>query len=627
MPDASRAALPLTPTALPGWGLLLLILALAAAAFAPGLGGGFIFDDYPNILTNSRIHMDALSWDQLARAARAYESPGPGRSLATTSFALNHLVDGKDPFGYKLTNLLIHLVNAALVWTLLRQLARAVGERLPFSRPLLWAGALTLLWAAHPMQVSSVLYVVQRMELLAVTFTLLGLILYLKGRQLQRSAQGGAVWVAGATGVAALGLLGKETAVLFPAFALALELTVFRSEMRRSLRIAFALFAVAGLVAFAMWAVPRFATPDAYAFREFSLAERLLSQPRILALYVAQFFLPLPSLLTFYYDDYQASSGLLAPPATILAILGWLVTAVFAWRSRQRAPLFALGIMWFLAAHALTSNIFPLELVFEHRNYFAILGLLLSASVVFARVVPERSVLRPALTVLLAAGMLVLTLVRSAMWGDSLTLAMDLAAKNPHSSRASNDLAEQFMLMSDMNPDSPFYRMAMLEFERGAVLPAASILPEQGLLLMSAASGRSANPAWWDRLERKLRTRPVSPQDLAGMMGLIDQRFAGLALDDARLSRAAAIAFERGRPAEAAMYARYGEYVLTYGNDEALASRLFVKAIEHSPHDREYANRLAGALLSDGRHAQAAAVVERARALDLVGAKPTGRDQ
>ena len=45
---------------------------------------------------------------------------------------------------------------------------------------------------------------------------------------------------------------------------------------------------------------------------------------------------------------------------------------------RNRLPFFSLGVLWFFAAHFLTSNVVPFELVFEHRNYFAALGILLA---------------------------------------------------------------------------------------------------------------------------------------------------------------------------------------------------------------------------------------------------------
>ena len=55
-----------------------------------------------------------------------------------------------------------------------------------------------------------------------------------------------------------------------------------------------------------------------------------------------------------------------------------IVVAIIAILVRHRRPLTSLGIAWFLAAHALTASFLPLELVYEHRNYFAALGVLLA---------------------------------------------------------------------------------------------------------------------------------------------------------------------------------------------------------------------------------------------------------
>src|SRR5690606_13318529 len=143
-----------------------------------------------------------------------------------------------------------------------------------------------------------------------------------------------------------------------------------------------------------------------------------------------------------------------------------------------------------------------------------------------------------------------------------LHLAMELVALNPDSERASNDLATLYVGMSDGNPDSPFYAMGALEFERGSRLPGASPLPEQGLILMAATTGQPVKDAWWDRLIHKVRTRPLGPQETMSVTGLMSQRYRGVALDDRRLSEAYAALLQRAPQAH--LFARYGDFALTY---------------------------------------------------------------
>lgn len=601
------------------------LLALATLVYWPGLSGGFLFDDYPNILTNSRIHAESLSWQTLKTAAQAYEAGSYGRPLATISFTLNYLIGGKDPSSYKVASLLVHLGNALLVfWLLCRLLAlpRAGGKtNATWRTPA--AFTIALLWAIHPLQVSSVLYIVQRMETLSLTFVLFALIVYLRGRVAQRDGARGWPWLALSGLLASVGMLSKETAVLFPAYALALELTVLRFDAQsmrtcRFLQAAYAIGLIISLTIFVGWIIPQYVSIDAYAMRDFTLYERLLSQLRILPMYLGQMLLPLPGSLMFYYDNFPKSTGWLNPASTLAGGALLLALLVAAWRLRQRMPLVVLGILWFFAAHLLTSNVFPLELVFEHRNYFALLGVLLAlADLIFRIPMRDSPALKYVGVGVVVVGFGLLAAVRSATWGDPLLLAMDMAARNPGSARASNDLGEQFMNMSGLNAKSPFYAMATKEFERGSRLPGSSPLPEQGLILMATLSGQAADPAWWNRLNEKIGTRPIGPQEQGAIQGLMQHRYKGLALDDQQLGKALATMFRRSTMPPGA-YAQYADYAMVYLHDEDLAERMFVAAIDNNPTDSEYATRILGNLVADGRTRQANAVFKRARQLGLL---------
>src|SRR5690606_39005569 len=110
-----------------------LAVLLAAITFAPGLSGGFFFDDYQNIVTNPLVQTDSLDLDALAKAAKAYQAGPLGRPMSTITFAVDHYLWGKDPFGYKATSLAVHAVNTFLVFTLVRLLlaGRAPARHVP----------------------------------------------------------------------------------------------------------------------------------------------------------------------------------------------------------------------------------------------------------------------------------------------------------------------------------------------------------------------------------------------------------------------------------------------------------------------------------------------------------------
>lgn len=599
------------------------LLVLTALVYWPGLGGGFLFDDYPTILTNPAIQAKSLEIESLRVAAHGFAHGEYGRPLATITFAFNHAVDGLDPYGYKLVNLVIHLLNALLAFVLVRQLLRRAWPQAD-AKGAPWCPLLVALaWAAHPLQVSTVLYVVQRMEMLSATFVLLALLCYCRGRSAQCEGRRGWPWLAASSFVAGFGMLSKETAVLFPAFALVLEWTVFGFEPRaskvsRNLKLLFMAGGFVALVIYVAYLLPKYAGPNAYDGRDFNLYERLLTQLRVLPMYLGQSVLPLPANLPFYYDDYRKSSGWLNPATTLAGGAFLLGLLALAWRLRNTRPLITLGVLWFFVGHLLTSNVFNLELVFEHRNYVALLGVILvGADLVRSIPTHDSPAIKHAAAVIVIIGFGALAMIRSATWGDSFLLAMDLAARNPQSPRAVTDLGEQYMLLSGMNPSSPYYATAIHEYERAARLPGASPLPETGLLLMAATSGTPAKREWWESLIHKIATRPLGPQERTAMYGLLEQRYNGVKLDDSQLSLALQTLFARTvLPPQA--YAHFGDYALTYLHDEALAERMFVRAIETAPHDADYAAQVFATLTADGHARQAAAVYERARELGLM---------
>ena len=603
---------------------LFLLTLFTTLVYYPGLSGPFVFDDHPNILTNPKVHAQSLDLPTLERAATAYEPGSIGRPLATISFAVDYYLGKVNPRGYKITSLIVHLANAFLVFFLLRSVMRL--PRAASSDSVLFCFTIALLWAIHPLQISTVLYIVQRMETLSLTFVLIGLIAYLKGRVQQRDGGRGWPWLVASALLAGLGLLSKETAALFPVYAFALELTVLRFDAqapatRRLLKWAYAALSVAATIMFLGWVLPQYTADAAFAGRDFNLHERLLSQLRILPMYLGQMLLPLPGTLSFYYDDFVKSTGLLDPVTTLLGGLLLLALLGTGWRLRTRRPLVALGIFWFFGAHLLTSNVINLELAFEHRNYFALLGVLLAVGDL-VRTLPMRD--GPGLK-RVAVGAIVLVLgalgaIRAATWGNELLMATEMVADNPQSPRASNDLAALYIALSGSDPASPFYSVGQQEFERGSRLPNASPLPEQGLILMAATTGQPVKDEWWTRLIHKVETRPVSPQEVMAVTGLLKQRYEGLELDDRRLAQAYQALLDRG-PQPAHMYAQFGDYALKYLNDQDLADAMFLAAINRLPGDRDYAERILAALITDGHDRQARLVLARGVELGLFEAQ------
>jgi hypothetical protein len=576
------------------WGGFLALILAVTFVYWPGLDGPFILDDLPNIANNPAIHLESLTLENLATAYYAYPGWPIGRPLATLSLAFNYWHQGLDPFGYKLTNLILHLLNGALILMLASRLL-SLGWRSPDSNISPWPPwvplALAAVWLFHPLQVSTVLYAVQRMEIMAVSFTLAALLSYSKGRLIQmEKTEGGWGWLTGSLILALVGFLSKQTAVLFPAYILVLELALFgfsaRSHLsQRVLKLLFSFGFLFAAFLFFFLILPPYLSAEAYAYRDFSLTERLLTQLRVLPFYLSLILVPIPDRMLFFYDSYSASQSLLLPWTTLVGGLFLFALLVLTLLFRKTAPVFTLGMLWFFVSHALTSNIFALELVFEHRNYFGLFGVIMAVAALL-RLIPSRSgsAFAPIIVVVLITGLATITATRTWTWGDRLNLALHHAHINPSSERAHTELGVIYGNMASNDPHSVMYRSTVLRLERAARQHKASPLPEQALIVFAAHNGQDAEEQWWLSLIDKFKKRPLGAQERAALTRLIENRMKGLPVSDHWLEKVFDALTNRSNvPPE--MLARFGFYGLETLRDESLARMAFIAARDQRPED------------------------------------------
>ena len=602
-------------------------LALVAIVLWPALFGGFIFDDFPIFADNKAIEPASWTWSYW-QGVWTWSHQNIQRPLAMLSYALNYEL-GADTWGFKATNLAIHLFNTALLATLThRILAAAWASRVSDDavshrrRTGTWSLILATIWAIHPLQVSAVMYVVQRMELLGFTFTLLALLAYWRARQLQIGNQRSWPWLLLSVAMMGLGYYAKQTAVLTPGYALLLELTVlhFRSNrplIQRSWQALYALGCVAAIALFLFYLLPNYATATAFAGRDFTAWERVLTQMRVLSMYIGWSVLPLPSQMHFYYDNYLASTGWLHPASTLAGGIFLATILGLAIALRKRRPLMTLGIGWFFLAHALTSAPLALELVFEHRNYPALFGILLALTDLVWMATRRSHPRMPALlATIFILSLCFLTGLRAATWGNPLQLALTLAKDNPTSSRASYDLATRYMLMSGGDVSSPMYARTIAELDRAASLPTSSPLPDQALLLMAAGGGVPVQQAWWDRFLHKLQTRPIGPQERNALNRLATVRIndGNTAVDAHQLQRAYQIMLAR-QPQSSQWHVEYADLASVALNDQPLAIEQLKIALALEQHTPNYASSLAKYLLDNKRNQEALAVIAKAQDL------------
>jgi tetratricopeptide (TPR) repeat protein len=286
-------------------------------------------------------------------------------------------------------------------------------------------------WLLHPLFVSTTLYIVQREAMLPATFTLLGLLSWLRGRTaiLRGHTLSGLIWIAIGLGVCTvLAVLSKANGIVLPALALVLDYTVLQCRhvaASTALPVGEAL-APTGEVQnnetsepdrehgvgakapptadekthrksfnqieaphrwsayrWTMWVMawPAAAAMMAYLLyklwagmihgvgRPWTLGQRLLTEPRVLMDYLGLLWLPRPFTPGLFNDHVQVSTSLLSPATTLPAILAVLGLIVGACLLRKRWPAAALAVLFYFVGQSLESSTIALELYFEHRNY------------------------------------------------------------------------------------------------------------------------------------------------------------------------------------------------------------------------------------------------------------------
>ncbi len=422
-------------------------LVLCALIYWPALHGPLFFDDVPNLLANNIVQIDGRSFDAWRQAAFSSNSGLFYRPLSMLSFAANHVLAGEfTAFSLKVTNLALHLGIATLVFYFARLVLAtpAMQSELVRSEAKQWlALAAAVLWLLHPLQVSTVLYAVQRMAQLATLFTFVGLCLFLNIR-LRWARHGASVGACIATAIS-LGLwtlvamLCKENGALLPWLILVLEFTLFQGQWAGCRRPGLQWATTAALLApllviLAVFLVAPEFFSDRYLRREFTLEERLLTQARVLWAYV--YWLVVPNVLEmgFFHDDFTLSQAFWSPRSAGIAVLSWVLVGLAALLLHRRLPLFCCAVLFFLVGHSIESSVWPLQMAFEHRNYLPAVPFLLCLAVtgwtIAQRFGPRVPAVLGSVVVVIFS---LLLIVRTQVWKDDYSLARFNVINHPES--------------------------------------------------------------------------------------------------------------------------------------------------------------------------------------------------
>ncbi|RLC19023.1 MAG: hypothetical protein DRI24_01335 [Deltaproteobacteria bacterium] len=462
-----------------------LLVLLILATYSNTFHAAWQFDDKPNIVENTRLHLTDLSpaslWNTFfAKAGKdSFYRPLPSLSLA-----LNWYAGQADTFGYHLVNLTIHILTAFMLFLAGRKLLQTPRLKNRYNKEDVYFISLlsAVLWAINPIQIQAVTYIVQRMAAMAAMFYILGIYFYIAGRQANHGKTQVLFYMACFFSFVCA-LMSKENAAMMPISLLLIEIIFYTDlatlkRMRKYLPMlmgaVFVLISL-GIVLYKTNVLDFLFS--GFASRPFTLWERLLSEPRILLFYISQIFYPLPARLSITHDII-VSTSLLSPWTTMPAILIVLLLMGIAVSQVKKRPLLAFSILFFFINHLVESTILPLELIFEHRNYLPSFFIFLPFAAALKYLIDFYRTKNRSLYVILATFMMLViiglgcfTYIRNRDWRTEATLWQDAMKKSPLDARPISNLAIQ--LAWGENPTPLQYDVALAMFKKAMSLNTA----------------------------------------------------------------------------------------------------------------------------------------------------------
>ena len=380
--------------------LIIILAGFSIYCYWDGLNGPWIFDDVSHLFPLAESKVSIVNWHEFI-----LNKSGPlKRPVSMASFIANAWVSGDKLWWWKFTNLIIHILTGISIFWLSRRLLSKINNKI--KNPPLVAIVIMGIWLLHPLHVSTVLYTVQRMAQLSALFVFLSLAAYVTARQRQLAGEKFQIFFILAYLVfMPLGILSKENALLIPIYILLIEIIFYNFKQGNnqppSKVLKWIIYSPLILGITILFLFFDSLIVEKYIIRDFTLHERVLTEARVLLAYIVQIVFPVQKFMGFLHDDIILSTHLFDPPVTFISIIGIIFLLAISWLVRKRYTLFSFGIFFFFSAHLMESTVFPLELMFEHRNYIASYGVIFALTALFLEIKLQQNVKAIVVTIII----------------------------------------------------------------------------------------------------------------------------------------------------------------------------------------------------------------------------------
>lgn len=492
----------------------LLVILISFAIYSIGLKGNFLFDDYPN-LQDLGTYGVIDSWDKVkAFVSNGFAGP-TGRPVSLASFLIDANTWPADPFSFKYTNLMIHVLNGILLyWAIILLLQYYKYE----DHKVYWVALVsTSIWILHPYFVSTTLYIVQRMAQLATLFSLTGIIGYLKSwsliKKYPKKAYIGMTLSLGLGTI--LATFSKENGALLPLLILVIEFCNPHKNNKPIWRWRAIFLWLPSLAIVMLLAKYITFSDNPWPNRNFNMIERLYSEARIVTEYLYNLFIPQIELKGLYQDGFLVSKSITQPISTLYSIFFLFILLSSAFYLRKNYPLYALAVLFFFSAHLMESTVVGLELYFEHRNYLAAIFLFLpvaSALYMLRNLIDIKLV--NLIVVLVLCILSFFTYQRAKLWGNTEQLQAYWAQNSPNSARAQVAIAAVLFHKGKYLESNQFLETAIQKMPDSALINVR--------LLLQKVYINIANEQDFVQTAHKLQTQPFDAQAVQALRVLVE---------------------------------------------------------------------------------------------------------
>ncbi|MBN2010101.1 tetratricopeptide repeat protein [candidate division KSB1 bacterium] len=431
--------------------LLLIIFVIGSVAYANSLDCSFQFDDFKDIVDNPAIRSfgNNAAWARYA----------PSRMIAMFTFVVNYQIHELHVLGYHMTNILIHIVTAALVYVLIFLTVGFIKKMHPWMERRAHEIALFggLIFVSHPVQTQAVTYIVQRMASLATLFYVAALVLHILGRTLQTSQRRRTLLFSGVILSSLLAMLTKQIAFTLPVMIGVYEWMFLRDFTVRNHRnkqiLAACLLAICLIVPmhqhFNLSVLFRTIPPQQGHTASITAATYMLTQLHVIVTYLRLLFFPINQQLDYDYPLYSNLFQL----STLLSAGLLVALMLLAILSYKKYRLITFGIIWFFITLSIESSIIPLpNVIFEHRVYLPSIGFIFLLAGVYNWLQLHRF---PAQSLIIISSLVivctVLTVKRNEIWRTEMSMWDDNVKKAPDNVRARTIRGKLFAKAGDYN--------------------------------------------------------------------------------------------------------------------------------------------------------------------------------